>query len=157
MKRVYLCGPITGITYEQAEEGWRQYAEKFLAGFGIESLSPMRGKYFLKGIGGPIGDNLPHMEAEAVTSRKGIVTRDRWDVQRCDVVLANLTGAGRISIGSVVEYGWADAFRKPIVTVIEKGGNVHEHSFIRELSGFVYDDLDEALANITALLNGRPV
>ena len=39
---------------------------------------------------------------------KGIVTRDRWDVAKADVVLMNLVGATQVSIGTMVELGWAE-------------------------------------------------
>ena len=35
-------------------------------------------------------------------------------------MLVNLLGLEKITLGTMVEYGWADAFRKPIITVIEK-------------------------------------
>ena len=52
----------------------------------------------------------------------------------------------------MIEYGWADSARKPIITIIEKEGNVHEHSFIRELSGFIVKDLDLGLSVVRAIL-----
>ncbi len=147
-KSVYLCGPITGITYEEAEEGWRARAAVFFKDLRIEPLTPLRAKYFLKGIG-PIGD---HYEDHALATAKGIVTRDRNDVMTCGAMLANLVGASRVSIGSMIEYGWANAWQKPIVTIIEKDSNTHEHSFIREIS-LCTDSEDEAFALVATLLN----
>jgi hypothetical protein len=46
---------------------------------------------------------------------KGLTTRDRWDAMRCDVLLVNLLGATKVSIGTVLEFGWADAMDIPIV------------------------------------------
>ena len=56
-----------------------------------------------------------------------------------------LKEATEISIGTMIEYGWADAFRKPIITVMENEGNVHDHNFVKELSGFVVEELDEGI------------
>ncbi len=149
-RSVYLCGPITGITYEEAEEGWRVRARKYFEDLGIEVLSPLRGKYFLKGQG-EIRDSAELKEL--IASTKGIVTRDKNDCFTAGVVLANLTGAGRVSIGSMFEYGWASAWNKPIVTIIEPKGNIHEHSFIREVSGFCTPSEDEAYWLVASLLN----
>jgi nucleoside 2-deoxyribosyltransferase len=151
MKSVYLCGPITGTTYEESAEGWRQIAKVYFSNRGCEALSPMRGKFYLKGLSAMPDE----MAAEALSSSKGIVGRDRNDVMKCDVVLAYLVGAPRVSIGSMVEYGWADAYRKPIVTVLGKGDPWHDHSFIRELSTYLVQDLDEALDLTSMLLNAR--
>lgn len=150
MKKVYLCGPITGASYETAVEGWRKTAASYLIDVGAEPLSPMRGKYHLKGL-----PALPDEDASDATSQaKGIVGRDRNDVRSCDVVLAYLLDAPRVSIGSMVEYGWADAYRKPVVTVL-RPGELHDHSFIRELSTYVVPTLYEAL-DLTAMLLNLP-
>jgi hypothetical protein len=45
----------------------------------------------------------------------------------------------------MVEYGWLDMKRIPIITVMEKEGNPHEHAFIRELSGYRVETLEEGL------------
>lgn len=78
-----------------------------------------------------------------------------WDVRRSDAILFNLLGAEKVSIGTMIEYGWASAFYKPIITVMEnaKGEkrNVHEHLIIRRLSGFRVETLDEGLAVVKAL------
>jgi hypothetical protein len=36
------------------------------------------------------------------------MTRDRFDATRCDVLLVNLLGAERVSIGTMMEVAWAD-------------------------------------------------
>ena len=64
---------------------------------------------------------------------------------RCDALLVNLLGAKKVSIGSVLEIGWADAFRKPIILAIEKEGNPHDHAELKEVANFIVDNLDEAI------------
>lgn len=83
---------------------------------------------------------------------RGLTTRDRFDVTSCDILLANLLGAKKVSIGTMIEYGWADMARKPIITVIEKEGNSHDHSIVRELTGFRVENLDEGLYVAKAIL-----
>jgi nucleoside 2-deoxyribosyltransferase len=146
-KLVYLAGPIKGLSYG-ACTGWRQYASEQLRIAGITALSPMRAKEYLqeeKAIGNSYSNHV-------LSSSKGIVARDRFDVQRCRVMLANLLGAENVTIGTMVEYGWADAYRKPVITVMEKEGNVHDHTMIQEITAFRVETLEEGLLVARALL-----
>lgn len=149
--RCYLAGPITGLTYGECTD-WREHAVNVLEAEGIEALSPMRGKHFiLKRIGGEerLGQTY---EDSPMSTQKGIVARDRFDVMRSDVVIFNFLGATERSIGSCVELGWCDAFRKVAIVVIEKNGNCHDHAFVREIAGYRVDSLDEAL-ELVALIS----
>lgn len=85
------------------------------------------------------------------------VTRDRFDVRTADALLINLLGAPRVSIGTMVELGWADAYRIPVVTVMDPDDklNPHAHDFVRILSGTVVDTLDKAIDIITEMGRGR--
>lgn len=159
-KRVYLAGPISGLSYEGATNGWRRTFTEALAGSGIECMSPMRGKQFLAG-----REKLGHSPAEfadyqnAIASAPGIVCRDRNDVMTCNAMVACFLGAEKVSIGTCIEFGWADAFRKPIVMVIEKPDlrfplkqvNPHEHAMLLQMAGYVVYDLETA-AEIVAFL-----
>ena len=111
----------------------------------------MRGKEFLKAHPKLTDGVSEHVLA----SDEGITTRDIWDVRSCDAVLFNLLGAEKVSIGTMIEYGWASAFNKPIITVIEKKDeetkNVHEHPIIRRLSGYRVETLDQGLTVVKAL------
>lgn len=147
MASVYLAGPIAHLTYVEATE-WRQYAASFLASHGIQAYSPMRAKEFLISR----GVITPGIYAETLASDPGIVTRDRNDVRTCDLVLANLLDAPQVSVGTPVEYGWADAFRKPIITVMESQGSPYDHPFVRHLSGYRVVTLDDALEIAVAVL-----
>lgn len=91
-------------------------------------------------------------DENVISSQRGSITRDRYDVMTCDIFLANLLNAEKISVGTMVEYRWADAYRKPIITVIEKQNNIHDHAFIRELTGFRVETLEEGLQVVSALL-----
>jgi nucleoside 2-deoxyribosyltransferase len=66
---------------------------------------------------------------------KGLTIRDRWDAMRCDVLLVNLLGATKVSIGTVLEIGWANAMDIPIV-VRDGAGNIHEHAMLNQITGF---------------------
>ncbi len=85
---------------------------------------------------------------------RGIMTRDRFDATRCDVLLVNLLGAAKVSIGTVMEIAWADLKRTPIVVAIENdGSNPHEHAMIGEAIGFRCGTLDEALDVVRSILS----
>ncbi len=146
-KRVYLAGPVTGLNYKNVVE-WREYIKNKLAEDGITGVSPFRYYEHLNN-----GRILLEPEDNIISCQKGLTIRDRWDIMNCDVVLANLLGAKQVSIGTMIEYGWADAFRKPIISVIEKEGNVHDHCIVRELTGFRIETLEEGLHVVRALLH----
>ena len=147
---VYLAGPISGLSYRRAQN-WRDQAAAALKPHGINALSPLRCKEFLSELPeiGPTGENYAHMSPLATP--RGVMTRDRYDATRCDVLLVNLLGADRVSIGTVMEIAWADAKRTPIVLVMEERGNPHEHMMIAEAVGFRVKTLGDGLQCVTAI------
>lgn len=120
MKTVYLAGPISGLSYGACTD-WREGVKADFAKAGITGLSPMRAKEYLASIASISSDGLEYAHMGPMSLPRGVMTRDRFDTQRCDVVLLNLLGATRVSIGSMIEIGWADSVRTPIVCAIESG------------------------------------
>ena len=143
---LYCAGPITGVSYGESTD-WREYVASRLPQH-IKAVSPMRGKKYLVGEKN-IKDSY---EEYPLSCQKGITCRDRMDVMRCDMILVNFLGANKVSIGSVMEVAWADAWRKPIIVVMENN-NIHFHAMLREVSGFIVSNLDEAIAIATAVLS----
>jgi len=143
-RSVYLGGPIDGCSYGECNS-WREYAIKELTKDRIIGLSPMRAKEFLREH--PI--LVDGVSDHVLTSDSGITDRDKWDVKRAGAVLFNLLKSRKVSIGTVIEYGWAD--NKPIITVMEKKGNPHEHPMIRRLTSYRVETLDSGLAVARAL------
>jgi hypothetical protein len=143
---LYCAGPITGVSYGESTD-WREYVASRLPPH-IKAVSPMRGKKYLASEKS-IKDSY---EEHPLSCQKGITCRDRMDVMRCDMIFVNFLGAKKVSIGSVVEIAWADAYRKPIIIVMDKD-NVHDHAMIREVSGFIVSNLDEAIAIAIAVLS----
>ena len=149
-KRVYLAGPITGLSYGECVD-WREWAILELEKSGIVGVSPMRAKDFLandkpiSALGQYDGDQL------GLGTIPSIVTRDRWDVMRSDLILMNLFAAKSVSIGTMVELGWADAFRKPVVLVMEPN-SVHAHVFVTGLTGFKATTLHGGITLVRAIL-----
>lgn len=146
-KTVYLAGPISGLSFAECVD-WRQYAINELFHHGIRGLSPMRAKDYLKSekiIDGSYEDSV-------LSCARGIYTRDRFDTLRCDLMLVNLLGATKASIGTAMEFGWADSVKTPIICAIEPEGNPHDHPMIREAIGFRVATLKEALTVAISIL-----
>ena len=133
---LYLGGPIRGLSYGESTD-WRAYVASKMPRH-IKVLSPMRAKKYLSGEK-ILGNGY---EAYPLSSQRGTNSRDRFDVGRCDMLFFNFLGAMRVSIGSVKEIGWADAWRKPMVIVMEPEGNIHDHVLIREAADFRVTTLD---------------
>ena len=146
---VYLAGPITGCSFEGATE-WREGVKNKIHPK-IQTLSPMRGKQFIKERSGyGIGVCMSY-EDSPLASVKGINTRDFNDVKRADAIFVNFLGAHTVSIGTVMEIAWARAFGKPVVCVMDKG-NIHNHSMLNYACGYIVDSIDEGLMILEALL-----
>jgi nucleoside 2-deoxyribosyltransferase len=151
---VYLAGPITGLTYADGAE-WREVAKAALDDAGIDGFSPLRMKQYLEAFGvleAKDQDGKYNYEgAHPLSSDKGIMARDRNDVMRRDLTIANLLGAEKVSIGTCIEIGWADAYRKPLILVMEDD-NVHRHAMAEEAAGYRVHTLDEAIEIAKAVL-----
>ena len=147
MPSVYLAGPISGLTYEESKD-WRDIAHHDLTSHGISAFCPMRGKESLRSEGILFGS----YENDPMITARAIMTRDHFDCQRCDVVLCNLQGALRVSIGTTMEIAWAFAYRKPLVVIMEPEGNVHDHPMVTEALAYRVGDLGAALAIVKSIL-----
>lgn len=168
---VYVAGPIAGHTYNGATE-WRDFIQSRLPE--CEILTPMRGKEWLDQF-----DKMPHTAqtlmsgangAEAsklananiisplhqqMSSEKGIIRRDTWDVSRCNLVFANfLPGdeVGKVSIGTSCEVYLAGFLHTPVVTMLEEGG-IHDHPFITGSSWVVVHSVEEGIMAARIVLN----
>lgn len=152
MKTVYMAGPITGLNFKGATD-WRHYVADELAKAGIKALSPLRGKEYLASLPILSGHGKEYAHMGVLSSSRGVMTRDRFDATRCDVLLANLLDYPKVSIGTTMEIAWADQKRTPIVCAMEESGNPHEHMMINEAIGFRVPTLDEAIHVIKAILS----
>lgn len=145
---VYLAGPINGISYRDCTS-WREYVANKLPPH-IQAVSPMRAKPELRRrrrMGGRYPAHLP------LATDDGITTRDRFDVFRSDAILMNLLGAKIVTIGTMVELGWADALRKPVILVMERAGNVHDHPMVRHIAGFRAHTLEQGIELIVKIVS----
>jgi nucleoside 2-deoxyribosyltransferase len=151
LPRIYLAGRIGGLTYDGASR-WREDAAQAFLGHGVETVSPMRAKEYLRDVEvlGCSGYGTP------MSSAKGIVSRDRNDVRTADCVLAYLPGISedeRPSLGTMIELGWSDAWRIPFVAVTAPGDLYYEHAMVNEMASFITPTLREGIEVCLAVLN----
>jgi nucleoside 2-deoxyribosyltransferase len=147
---VYLAGPIKGLNYDEAVT-WRETAKKQLKEAGIDAFSPMRAKNYLKNDKN-IDSSDSNYSMYPLSVPPAVVCRDMNDCTKRDALIVYLKGAKAVSIGTVCEIAWAAQARIPIVLVMEKEGNPHEHMFVRQLCNFQVESLDEAIFCIKAIL-----
>lgn len=154
-KTVYLAGPITGLTHDEARYGWRQKFKGLLADAGLDHIhcsSPMRGKEFLKNYG-ILGSDQSQFSDHVLSTAAGITTRDFNDVKTCDAMVACFLESNSVlSGGTFMEYGFAHAFQKPIVVIgDEKDPNVY-HLMAERVRGYLVPTLEEAVIVVGHLL-----
>lgn len=145
---VYLAGPIAGQNHSGAT-GWREEAIRQFDTVGIKGLCPLRGVVDAGIIFTATGDDEAHRKSNI--GPRELMTRDRFDCLRCDVLLVNLLDAERVSIGTMMELAWADIKRTPVVCVMESG-NVHEHAMVGEAIGWRCDTLQEGIDTVKRIL-----
>ena len=149
---VYLAGTITGLTHDEARYGWRLRFNDLMHPYEhIFCSSPMRGKEMLADFGVlTSGKGYP---SDAITSPKGIITRDRNDVKLCSVMVACfLESNGKLSGGTFIEFGWADRYDKPTVIVGPEDDPNVQHLMSQALAGYRVDTLEEAAMIVGHLL-----
>lgn len=138
---IYLAGPISGCSYGECTD-WRDFVTGQLEPDGIQCLSPLRGKEYLRSEK-VIDGSYPQ---QVLSCDRGIMTRDYFDCTRADAVLFNLLGATqKVSIGTMMELAWAYQKQIPAIFCIEPTGNIHDHPMTREAMGFRVDNLPAAI------------
>jgi nucleoside 2-deoxyribosyltransferase len=140
---VYLCGPITGVSLNDALN-WRRTVITSLARE-AQFIDPTRD--FVDPIRKSESADTRSLTAERLLHGKRTVARDRYDVQSSDLVLACFLGATAVSIGAVGEIFWADAMGKPVI-IVREDDNIHNHDMLNEIAGWIFADLDAAIGQI---------
>ncbi|MCK5610070.1 nucleoside 2-deoxyribosyltransferase [Candidatus Pacearchaeota archaeon] len=147
--KVYLAGPISGLTYDQCTD-WRDSAKNELAKFNIDGFSPMRHKEFVREIG-IIDESQGAIMDHVMCSDRGIMRRDTFDVRTADALFVNLLDTKKVSIGTIIEIAMAYDRHTPVIVVMEKHGNLHDHAMLREAICFRLPTIDEGLAVLKSL------
>lgn len=143
--KVYLAGPINGLSYEESV-GWRDYVIQKLPDE-IAGYSPLRDKTYLANVEKFHGtyDDWP------LSTQKGIFARDFNDCRTSDLILANLLNKKEPAMGTIMEIAWGRAFEVPVVAIMEED-NIHRYPMILECCPFIVNNLDEAIDVISAIL-----
>lgn len=149
MYKVYLSGPISGLTFDEAED-WRK-TFKACMNDNITALDPLRCKEFLQETGQVIDGNLP--PHSVVFRDEFIGMRDEWDTTRSDAIIVNLLGARTASVGTILEIGMARNARVPILLIMEDDDNVHEHCMIRAYATMRFNNVNDCLDAVNALFS----
>jgi nucleoside 2-deoxyribosyltransferase len=151
--KVYLAGAISGLTYGECTD-WRQYViDQFPPE--IKGYSPLRAKTYLADLANaPIAASATDLDkmGRVMSTARGIMTRDVYDVRSSDVVLVNFLGTTKPSIGTTMEIAWAWDRHIPVVCAMEESGNPHDHAMITEALGFRVPTLDEAIHIVKCIL-----
>lgn len=147
---VYLAGPIKGLNYEDAT-GWREHAKAELESVGIDAFSPMRAKKYLEN-DKAIDSSDSNYSMYPLSVPPAVVCRDFNDCTKRDALIVYLRNAKAVSIGTMFEVAWAYQARIPIILVMEKTGNPHEHMFVRQCANFQVEYIVDALTIAKAIL-----
>jgi nucleoside 2-deoxyribosyltransferase len=148
MKRVYLCGPIAGLTGAEARGGWRAELAALL-GPDIKPVSPMRAEP--EHVTDVISSMPDAYARDPLLTKEAITGRDRFDVMRCDLVVADLRGQ-IVSKGSMIELGWADAYRKPVVAIMTPK-DCHWHAMVNTIVSVIVPDVEQAARTVNLWLS----
>jgi nucleoside 2-deoxyribosyltransferase len=155
MSKVYLSGPITGLTYNDARYSWRSDVMDALEDH-AQVLSPMRHEGHLAEMKTAMSEaalkKFQQTNNHFFSQNKMIVAKDLLDIDESTIVLTNFLGAKVISKGTIAELGYAYAKGKTIITVMEEG-NPNDGPFTREMSDTVLDNLEDAIIVIKSLLS----
>jgi hypothetical protein len=142
--RLYLAHPITGRSFEEVEA---YYAE---------ILGQLQGRYDclypMIGAGERRGETefQPEGYHDPISTNQAILNRCQWMIQQSDLVLVDLTGSSRVSIGCVMEIAFARACARHIVAVLPPG-NPHHHAMILAAVDVLFECREQALQYLDRL------
>lgn len=147
-KYVYLAGPILGCTKGEAND-WRRYVADQLEPHGIIGISPLRCEPL-------IGERytLEYPDPRFGVPR-AIAAKNKHDVQNGDITLAYLPAemGPNISLGTVGEIFWADAYDKQVILVSDHP-KIIQHPVLDAAVDWKLGSLDEAIDVCIGVLGG---
>ena len=141
---VYLAGLIS--TTHPESLAWRDEAAfRLVEGWGLDVLSPLRGKDMSTSKDGGIT-----VDVSQGTS-KDCILRDYNDIQQTDLILVNLNDWGEAraqggSAGTMFELAWAWTAHTPVVAICPLDNQVmRTHPFVREAVTHYCETVEEAI------------
>lgn len=155
---IYLGGPISGLTYDQASE-WRLSLADELPAHGWTGLSPLDYNGNPRDRAAVLDPWFEDMFDDDVTPEQAVHADFRM-IERSSAVLFNFEQpTTTVSLGSLVELGYAYAKSKPIVVICDPSRpSRYEHPFIVEVADrvIVRDMLIPTLDDLRDKLVGVP-
>lgn len=143
--KIYLARSISGLSYAEVMEEYGKTIAKLGAYY--EILNPMTAKGHLKS---EVEFASYGKYTHPVSVGHAIYERDKWMVQSCDVLFADLSGTTKVSIGVMMELAWAALLGKHTVLILPEE-NIHTHTFVRESADIVFSEYDEAIDYLLTL------
>ncbi len=137
--KIYCVHPISGMSADEVWSYYKRIQDVLDAHYDV--FIPMFGKNSLRT---EMKFRAEGYKDNPLTSNHAIFERDRWMVTQADIILANLTGAKIVSIGSVMELAWASMLGKYVVLIMEEE-NIHRHAFVLEAADVIYTKEEDAL------------
>jgi hypothetical protein len=149
MPLIYLSGPITGTS--APEDNWRAAVRRKLSpGFTFFDPSLQSADRSI----GYLRSLTPADELGRLRHGKFTADRNRHQIAKSDALLCNLLHAkDRVSIGSVGEIHWANAFNVPIIIIRESRGNIHDHAILNAIASELCFSLDDACNVLIGMFN----
>lgn len=142
--RLYLCGSVVGRSARETREE-REAAAAAVRSHGWQPVDPIAGEYAAQVGKRKVSDGDSGLSATTVA------LKDRWLIDRCDILLW-LT-ADRATYGSCIEVGYAWAKGITIVAV-DPAQTGRRSAFVEHCCTFIADDLEQALQFIENFLAG---
>lgn len=153
-RTVYLAGSVAGCTAGEAKN-WRANVSEKLAAHFIKGISPLRCEPL-------IGERyeLSYLDP-CFGTPKSIYSKNMLDVRNCDMVLCYMPkelNERRLSIGTLLELGWAHVLEKPTILVTDYLFLLN-HPLVQGSSSWILATLDEAVETIVGVLGdyARPL
>ena len=137
---VYLAHPISGHTFGEVVEYYKDsIAQLKDVGYTVyDPVTMYAGNINAEEVCAPADLTGPLINNHA------LFERDKWMVSKVDVVLADLTGATKASIGACMEMAWASLLGKHLVVVMKKDNPMY-HGFVIEAADVILEDFEEAV------------
>ena len=144
---IYLAGPISGLTKEEAF-GWRDRVEEHLRWYipSVRVYIPERVD-FINGTGDGGAGYLQEIDKERGETAARL---DFAAIADSQIVVFNLLQARKVSIGTMIELGWAYTLGKYIIVVMQSGA-IHDHSFVRWCANRIVETVDGVIEEILTL------
>lgn len=148
MRTVYLAGPILGTTEAEAKD-WRNTVASKLYCHNIRGISPLRCEPIVGEVYGT-GNNADPLFGTA----RAISSKNFFDVQACDMTFAYMPKhleKQSVSIGTILEIGWAYALRRPVVLVTDDP-YLMQHPVLNSCAAWLVPTLDDGIELAVGIL-----